>query len=255
MRLGKAVEGEGGDRAHDLVLDGAGDAALTHAAAQALLDHRHPLPRAFEAHRPPQLLGLAAGEAGSLHGHAQELLLKQRHAEGALQDRLQTGVGVGDGLAALAALEIGIGHVAGDRPRADDRHLHHQVVEDLGPVARQGRHLRPALDLEDTGGVGTADEVVCLGVAGRQVGEVDLHSLVLADHGDHLFESGHHAETEEVDLDQPEIGAVVLVPLDHRPPLHRRGLQRHHLVETPVGDDHAAGVLAEVAGEVVNLPP
>jgi hypothetical protein len=69
------------------------------------------------------------------------------------------------------------------------------------------------------------------------------------------LEGGHHAEAEEVDLDQPEVGAVVLVPLDHRPPLHRRRLQRHHLVEPSLGDDHAARVLAEVAGEVVDLPP
>ena len=62
-------------------------------------------------------------------------------------------------------------------------------------------------------------------------------------------------EPEEVDLDQPEIGAVVLVPLDHRPVLHRRRLQRYHLVEPPLGDDHAARMLAEMAGEVVDLQP
>ncbi len=255
VRLREAVEGEGGDGAHDLLLRLAADAAHGHAGAQPLLDRHHPLAGALEAHRPPQLLGLAAGEARRRHRHPQQLLLEQRHAEGAGEDRLQTGVGVAHRLPPLAPLEVGVGHVAGDRPGADDRHLHHEVVEVLGAVARQRGHLRPALDLEDAGGVGAADHVVGLRVVGRQVREVDLDALVGADHGDRLLERGQHAEAEEVDLDQPEVGTVVLVPLDDCPPGHRRRLQRHHLVEPAVGDDHAARVLAEVAGEMVDLPP
>ena len=44
---------------------------------------------ALEAEGAAQLLGLAAGEAGGDHRHAQELLLEERHAERALQDRLE----------------------------------------------------------------------------------------------------------------------------------------------------------------------
>ena len=87
------------------------------------------------------------------------------------------------------------------------------------------------------------------------MGEIDLHSLVGVDHGDRLLEGSHHPESEEVDLDQPEVGAVVLVPLDHCPVLHCRRLQRHHLVKPALGYDHAARMLAEVAGKVVDLPP
>ena len=40
---------------------------------------------------------------------------------------------------------------------------------------------------------------------------------------------------------------VVLVPLDHLPVVHRRRLDRHQLVEPVMGQDEAAGMLAEMA--------
>ena len=51
-----------------------------HARAQLHFDIRHALFGALEAHGAAQLFGLAAGESGGDHGHAQQLLLKQRHA-------------------------------------------------------------------------------------------------------------------------------------------------------------------------------
>ena len=45
-------------------------------------------------------------------------------------------------------------------------------------------------------------------------------------------------------LMMPEVGAVVLVPLDDDAAGHRRRLERHDLVEPPRRDHHAAGVLA-----------
>jgi hypothetical protein len=66
----------------------------------------------------------------------------------------------------------------------------------------------------------------------------------------HLFERvlerREHAEAEQVDLDDAEIGAVLLVPLHDAAADHRRRLDRHHLVE-PAGRDHdAARVLPEM---------
>src|SRR5207247_3341577 len=55
------------------------------------------------------------------------------------------------------------------------------------------------------------------------------------------------AEPEEVDLDEAQVGAVVLVPLDDVAARHRRGLEWNHLVEPAGGDHHAARMLAEMA--------
>ena len=45
-----------------------------------------------EPHGAAQLLGLAAGEARRDHGDAQQLLLEERDAEGALEHRLEEGL-------------------------------------------------------------------------------------------------------------------------------------------------------------------
>ena len=154
---------------------------------------------------------------------------------------------VADRLAPGAALQIRVHHLSDDGPRADDRHLDHQVVEALGLHARQRRHLRAALDLEDADRVGAPEHGIDLGIVGREVGQIDLDALVLPDERDRLLERGEHAEAEEVDLDEAQVGAVVLVPLDDVAARHGGGLERHHLVEPAGRDHHAARVLAEVA--------
>ncbi len=63
-------------------------------------------------------------------------------------------------------------HLADDRPRADNRHLHDDVVKGSGLEARQRRHLRPRFDLEDTDRVGLAQHAVDGRIVRRQVGKV-----------------------------------------------------------------------------------
>ena len=76
-----------------------------------------------------------------------------------------------------------------------------------------------------------------------------------ANQGNHLFQCLQHAEAEQVDLDNAEIGTVVLVPLDDDSILHGSWFERHDLVETPSGDDHAARVLAQMAWQIVDAGP
>ena len=102
------------------------------------------------------------------HRDLDHLLLEDDRPEGVGEDRLERGVLVGDLVAGvlaepLTALEVGMDGAALDRPGADDRHLDGQVVDVLGPGARQHLHLGAALDLEDTGRLGGADPPVDLG--------------------------------------------------------------------------------------------
>jgi hypothetical protein len=55
-------------------------------------------------------------------------------------------------------------HLPDDRPRPDDRHLHDDVVEHHRLQARQRRHLRARLDLEDANRVGLAQHPVHGGI-------------------------------------------------------------------------------------------
>ena len=252
--LREAVERERGDRVHDLLRRAPPDPLPRHARAELRLHLAHAPRAALEAERAPQLLGLDGAEAGRRHRHPEELLLEERHAERALQDRLEARVQVGHGLAPAPAPDVGMHHVAHDRPGADDRDLHDEVVEALGADARERRHLGAALDLEDAERVRLLEAPVHGGVVGRQPSQVHLPAR-LADEADRVLEHRHHAEPEQVHLDDAERRAVVLVPLDHGAARHRRGLERHHVVEAARGDHHAARVLAEVARQVLDARP
>jgi hypothetical protein len=254
VRLGEAVERERRDAAHDVVLHGAGDAARAHAGAKPALDRRHALLRALEAHRATELLGLAAGEARGDHRDTQQLLLEERHAERAREDRLERRMRIGDRRSSGATREIRMHHLSDDRTGPDDRDLDDEVVEMVGLHARERRHLRPALDLKDADRVGALEHRVDLRIVGRQMREVELDAVVRAHERDRLLERLHHAEAEQIDLDEPEIRTVVLVPLDHVTAGHRRRLERHDVVEPAGGDHHAAGVLSEMARQTLDAP-
>ena len=64
-----------------------------------------------------------------------------------------------------------------------------------------------------------------------------------------VFERRQHAQAQQVELHEPGIGAVVLVPLEHGAPGHARPLHRAHVNHGPVAQHHAAGVDAEVPGQ------
>ena len=75
------------------------------------------------------------------------------------------------------------------------------------------------------------------------------------DHLERVLEQRHHAEPQEIHLDDAERGAVVLVPLHHAAAGHGGGLERHHAVEAPLGDHHAARVLAQVPRQILDAAP
>ena len=141
---------------------------LRHALAQQPFELLHALLGSLEAHGAAQVFRLAAGEAGHRHRHAQQLFLEQRHAERALQDRLEQRMIEDDRLAAGAAIEIRVHHLPDDRTRTNQGDFDDEVVEFFGTKARQRRHLRARFHLEDADGFGAAQHVVDLGVVGRQ---------------------------------------------------------------------------------------
>ena len=106
--------------------------------------------------------------------------------------------------------------------------------------------------MEHTDRVGRAQQVVDRGFL-RDGREVDVDVFVRADHVDRDVQHRQHAEAEEVELHQARGRAVVLVPLEHRPALHARPLDRAELHERPVRHHHPARVDAEVTGEVDHL--
>ena len=173
------------------------DTPLLHALAQLGLHPRHALRAAMEAHGPAQFLGFLSAKVGHDHGDLEHLLLEERHAQGALQDRAQVLVEVHRLLLARAARKVRVNQIALDRAGPDDRHLNRHVVEAPGLHPGQGRHLGAAFDLKYADGVGPAHGVESFLVILWDGGEV--HGLpTLPAEFDGVLEHGHHAQAEQV---------------------------------------------------------
>ena len=268
VRLRKSVQRKRGDRQDDLLHRVRRDALLRHALAQLHLDLLHTLLGAFEAHRTAKFLGLSTREPRSHHRHAQQLLLKERHAKRALQDRLERRVRIDNGLASCAAIQIRMHHLSNDGARANDGNLHDQVVERGRLQPRQRRHLCARLYLEDPNRVRLAQHAVDRRVVLGQMCEIDKRasgSRLWAlgarrgggtiDERERILNNGHHAQSEEIDFYDPHVGAVVLVPLHHDAARHAGVLERDDRIEASLADHHAARVLAQMPRQVLHLLP
>jgi hypothetical protein len=99
--------------------------------------------------------------------------------------------------------------------------------------------------LEHADGVGLLQGLENLGIVLRQVRDIDLGNQFEA-----IFDHRHHAQAEQVHLDDAHIGAVFLVPLHHHAAGHAGRFERDHGIELPLADDHAAGMLAQVARQI-----
>ena len=66
------------------------------------------------------------------------------------------------------------------------------------------------------------------------------------------FEHGHHAQAEQIHFDDAHVGAIFFVPLHDDAAGHGGGLQRHDGIELALADHHAAGMLAEMARQILD---
>jgi hypothetical protein len=144
-------------------------------------------------------------------------------------------------------------HVALDRAGTDNRHLDDQIVIAARLEARQHRHLRPAFDLKDADGVGTADHVIGGAVAIGQRGERFAAAIMGVEQREGLADAGQHAERQHIDLEHAEAFEIILVPLDDGAVLHRRVLDRDQRGELVTGDDETADMLRQMPRKTGDL--
>ena len=83
--------------------------------------------------------------------------------------------------------------------------------------------------------------------------EVHFFVVMIANQRDRIFQHGHHAEPEQINLDEPEVGAILFIPLHDDAAGHAGGLQRHNGIKLALADHHASGVLPKMAWQVLNL--
>ena len=142
-------------------------------------------------------------------------------------------------------------HLAHDGAGADERNLHYNVIKILRLQARQRGLLGAAFHLEHADGVARLQGLIDLVVILRKLAEVNFFAPVIADQADAVFEQRHHAESEQIDLDDLHVGAIVFIPLNHYAAWHGCRFQRDDGIEPVLANDHAAGMLAEMARHVL----
>ena len=94
--------------------------------------------------------------------------------------------------------------------------------------------------------------VVYGGVVWWKMRQVHFLPIMLANQVNGILEDSHHAQAEQVHLDDAHVGTVFLVPLHDDPAGHRRGLQRHDGIQASPADHQAAGVLSQMPRQVLN---
>ena len=143
-------------------------------------------------------------------------------------------------------LQIGMHHVALDRPGTDDRDLDHQVIKRARLQARQHVHLRAALDLEHAERFAPAQHVVDFRHLARNGRKLPAFALVQFDQIETFADAAQHAQRQHVDLHHPDFVDVVLVPFDEGAVVHRGVADRHIFVEPVLGQHEAADMLRQM---------
>src|SRR6185312_9837529 len=258
VRLGEAERRETVDLREDELRDLLRHPVLRRPREEALAVGLDRVLAPLAAHRPAQPLRLPYGEPRERHRDLEHLLLEDDRAERLLEALREERMVMRDDVArilapALPAFDVRVHGLPLDRPRADERHLHGEVVEVLRLRSQKALHLRSALDLEEPDGVGVLDLPVDRLVVERDAGEVDALAAQADDLVDALLDRREHPEPEQVDLQEAGVRAGILVPLAELAALHRGVLDRDELDERTARDDHAAWMLGKVAREPADL--
>jgi hypothetical protein len=162
------------------------------------------------AHRAPQALGLAGGEAGERPGDFDDLVLEDDCPEGLFEHLLEAGVRVGDlevwvAQDRLSSFDVWVDGAADDRPGTHQRDLDREVRERLGLGAIQRADLRARLDLEHAGRVGFLDHPERRRVIEGDPREVDSLAACVSDQLHAPLHRGEHPQTQQVDLQEPRV--------------------------------------------------
>ena len=229
-------------------------AALDHATDHLVLQFVDHPARTERGHRLAQLIGLDAGKLGRIERDLHRLFLKDRDAERALQNggkliggpMFRRGFGNDDLLVAPAALEIGMNHIALDRPRPHDGDFDHQIVELARLEARQHVHLRAAFHLEHAQTVAFYQHVIHPRILPRRGRQRQIAAMMGAQQIEAFLQTGQHPQRQHVDLEDTERVDIVLVPFDEAAIGHRAIADRHGFRQRPLRQDKAADMLRQM---------
>ena len=81
---------------------------------------------------------------------------------------------------------------------------------------------------------------------------VDGLIVMLRNQDKRFLNHGHHAQTQQIHFDDPHVGTVFFIPLDHSSARHGGSFQRYHTIQLALAYHHASGVLTEMPWQILN---
>ena len=200
-----------------------------------------------------QRIGLGRGETGPDNCDLHCLFLKQGHAQGLAQHSAQRIRGKLHRLLPIAAANEGMHHIALNRPRSDDRHLDHQIIERTWAHTRQKIHLRARFHLKHTQTVCFAQHIIDAAILGGQGGQIKIPPIMTPQKIKGFAQTTEHSQGQNIDLQNAQGVNIILIPCDDGAILHRGIFYGHKRIKPPFGNHKAPHMLAEMAGEADNL--
>jgi hypothetical protein len=166
------------------------------------------------------------------------LLLEEGYPEGALQDRFESRMKVGNGLFSATSTYVGMHRATLNGAGSNKGNFNNEVVEATWLDARQGAHLGSALDLEDPYSVSTTQQVIDRIFLG-QLPKIKRDTVVFTNEVHHSMERFEHAKAKQVKLYESNTGTVIFVPLQHTAPWSSTPLDRTNLHDGSITNHHA----------------
>ena len=142
-------------------------------------------------------------------------------------------------------------HVALNGARPDNCHFDHDAVKTFWLQTRQRRHLPPTFDLENANGVGRLHHLKSFRVVFWDVREIE-RPAAFATKLKPVLHHRHHPQPEQIDFHDPEIFAIIFVPLRYHPARHGCVFQGHERAQFVLANNHPARVLAEMPRQSVD---
>ena len=81
--------------------------------------------------------------------------------------------------------------------------------------------------------------------------QIHFFVVMLRDQLQAIFQRRHHAQTQQINFHDAQVGAIFFVPLHHHSAWHGGRLKRDNGIELALADDHAAGVLSQMARQIL----
>src|SRR5438105_12424152 len=126
-------------------------------------------------------------------------------------------------------------HIALDWSWSNNGDFNHDIIKTLRLHPRQGGHLGPALDLKNSDRVRLLHDFEGGGIVFWDVSEIE-RTTTIPTQLQRILHDRHHAEAEQIYFYDPQIFAIILVPLGHDPAGHGCVLQWHERTKFVLAD-------------------